>query len=123
LRPAVRLKLLTFHYSPTVGVIDETPLAEFTRNKALISIRDRFFLAKDIAHVLHIVTWQVPKNPAHLLAQVPPERTTRPYPPAKYLPAPLLLSPFFWKISHHPAEIPKGSLRPLEKPGETVVKW
>jgi ATP-dependent DNA helicase RecQ len=65
----MRVKLLTLRYSPTLGVIDDTPLAEFTRDKEVISIRDHFFLVNDIAHVACIVSWQEPMIPPQLLAQ------------------------------------------------------
>ncbi len=42
----MRVKLLTFRYSSSLGGFDDTPLLEFTRDKEVLSFREHFFAVK-----------------------------------------------------------------------------
>ena len=56
----MRVKLLTFRYSSTLGGFDATPLEDFIRDKDVLGFHEHFFHASDVPHVLCVVTWQDP---------------------------------------------------------------
>jgi superfamily II DNA helicase RecQ len=50
--------LFTLRYSSTLGGFDETPLAEFTRDKELLGFREHFFTLNEVPHLACVLTWQ-----------------------------------------------------------------
>ena len=56
--PPMRVKLVTFRYSATLGGFDDTALVDFTRNKEVISLREHFYFVNDTPHLTCIVTYQ-----------------------------------------------------------------
>ena len=54
----MRVQVLTLRNSAALGVIDSTPLCEFTRDKELFAIREQFFRVQGVPHLLCVVTWQ-----------------------------------------------------------------
>ena len=56
----MRVKLLTFRYSSSLGGFDDTPLLEFTRDKEVLSFREHFFTVNDMPHLACVVTYEVP---------------------------------------------------------------
>ncbi len=53
----MRVKLLTFRYSASLGGFDDTPLLELLRDKELVAFREHFFEVNDVPHVTCVVTW------------------------------------------------------------------
>ena len=56
----MRVKILTFRYSNTLGGFDDGPLAEFTRDKEVLSFREHFFLVNDVPHMSCVLTYEQP---------------------------------------------------------------
>lgn len=54
----VRVKLLTFRYSATLGGFDDTPLRDFIRDKEVLSFREHFFAVNETPHLACVVTYQ-----------------------------------------------------------------
>lgn len=54
----MRIQLLTLRYSLGLGVIDDRPLAEFVRDKCLLSVREHFFVHDGVPHLACLVTYQ-----------------------------------------------------------------
>lgn len=52
----VETKLLTLRYSPELGGIDDAPLRALGREYEIVSLREHFFIAQDLPHLLCIVT-------------------------------------------------------------------
>jgi len=84
----MRVKLLTFRYSATLGGFDDTPLADFTRDKEVIAQREHFYLVNDTPHITLVLTYQdaiVPQaaieaaraNPPRPPSATPPPRFDR----------------------------------------------
>ncbi|MSP15191.1 MAG: hypothetical protein EXR73_01035 [Myxococcales bacterium] len=61
----MRVRLLTFRYSATLGGFDDTPLVELLRDKELISFREHFFAVNEVPHLTCVVTWQEALVPTH----------------------------------------------------------
>ena len=61
----MRVKLMTFRYSATLGGFDDTPLCAFIRDKELLSLREHFFAVNEVPHLACVVTYRD--------AVVPPE--------------------------------------------------
>lgn len=53
----MRVKLFTFRYSATLGGFDDTPLADFARDKELLRFHEHFFSVNDVPHILCVVQW------------------------------------------------------------------
>ena len=54
----MRVKLVTFRYSATLGGFDDTALVDFTRDKEVITLREHFYLVNDTPHLTCVVTYQ-----------------------------------------------------------------
>jgi len=54
----MRVKLFTFRYSATLGGFDETPLAEFVRDKEVLAFREHFFSVNETPHLICVLVWQ-----------------------------------------------------------------
>ena len=54
----MRVKLFTLRYSATLGGFDETPLAEFFRDREALAFREHFFSVNEVPHLVCIVCWQ-----------------------------------------------------------------
>lgn len=54
----MRVKLLTFRYSATLGGFDDTALADFTRDKEVIAFREHFYCVNEVPHLSCIVHYQ-----------------------------------------------------------------
>lgn len=63
----MRIKLLTFRYSATLGGFDDTALLEFTRDKELIALREHFYAVNDVPHLTCVLTYQDAIVPRELL--------------------------------------------------------
>jgi hypothetical protein len=59
----MRVNLFTLRYSPTLGVVDPTPLSDFLQDKDVLRFREHFLVAQDSPHVLCVVEWQQPLIP------------------------------------------------------------
>ena len=46
----MRVQVLTLRYSATLGVIDSTPLSDFTKDKQVLSFRETFFRVQGVPH-------------------------------------------------------------------------
>jgi superfamily II DNA helicase RecQ len=76
----MRVKLFTFRYSATLGGFDDTPLAEFIRDKEVLSFREHFFQANEVAHLACVVAYQdavVSREDLEAAREIPP-RVLRP---------------------------------------------
>ncbi len=51
----MQLELLTLRYAPALAAIDDGPLRELDRTHEIVSIREHFFVADDLPHLLCIV--------------------------------------------------------------------
>ncbi|MFN0008281.1 MAG: hypothetical protein ACKVXR_10260 [Planctomycetota bacterium] len=47
----MRVKLMTFRYSATLGGFDDTPLSDFARDKEVIAFRENFYVVNEVPHV------------------------------------------------------------------------
>lgn len=71
----MRVKLVTFRYSATLGGFDDTALVDFTRNKEVISLREHFYFVNDTPHLTCIVTYQdaiVPRESIEAAREIAP---------------------------------------------------
>ena len=70
----MRVKLLTFRYSATLGGFDDTALVEFTRDKEVISFREHFYLVNEVPHLSCVVHYQdavVPQAALEAAREIP----------------------------------------------------
>ncbi|MBI4602809.1 MAG: HRDC domain-containing protein [Planctomycetes bacterium] len=65
----MRVKLFTFRYSATIGGFDDSPLAEFTRDKEVLQFREHFFVLNDVPHLACVLTYQEAVVDAATLSQ------------------------------------------------------
>lgn len=74
----MRVKLLTFRYSATLGGFDETPLVDFLRDKEVIAFREHFYSVNDVPHLSCVVHYQDAVVPREALeaARETPRRPT-----------------------------------------------
>jgi superfamily II DNA helicase RecQ len=82
----MRVKLLTFRYSATLGGFDDTPLADFTRDKEVIAQREHFYLVNETPHITLVITYQdaiVPRAAIEAARAIPPRPPSAP-PPARF---------------------------------------
>ncbi len=56
--------LLALRYSPELGAIDDAPLVALGRDHEILGIREHFFVAQDLPHLLCIVTCRRRQRPA-----------------------------------------------------------
>ncbi len=54
----MRVKILSFRYSSTLGGFDEAALQDFVRDKEIVSFREHFYRVQDVPHLTCIVTYQ-----------------------------------------------------------------
>jgi len=54
----MRVKLMTFRYSATLGGFDDTPLLDFARDKEVIAFRENFYVVNEVPHVTCVITYQ-----------------------------------------------------------------
>ncbi len=54
----MRIKLLTFRYSATLGGFDDTTLVDFTRDKEVIAFREHLYLVNEVPHLSCVVHYQ-----------------------------------------------------------------
>ena len=47
----IRVKLMTFRYSATLGGFDDTPLVDFIRDKEVLSFREHFYAVNEVPHL------------------------------------------------------------------------
>jgi len=80
----MRVKLMTFRYSATLGGFDDTPLVDFARDKEVIAFRENFYVVNEVPHVTCVITYQdaiVPQaalDAAREIAPRPPANAPRP---------------------------------------------
>jgi hypothetical protein len=70
----MRVKLLTFRYSATLGGFDDTPLTEFIRDKEVIAFREHFYTVNEVPHLSCIVHYQdavVPQTVLDAAREIP----------------------------------------------------
>lgn len=60
----MRIRLLTLRYAPCLCGFDERPLADFVRDKEVISIREHFFSVHDVPHLACLVAYEGATAPA-----------------------------------------------------------
>ncbi len=71
----MRVKLVTFRYSATLGGFDDTALVDFTRDKEVITLREHFYLVNDTPHLTCVVTYQdaiVPREALEAAREIAP---------------------------------------------------
>lgn len=71
----MRVKLVTFRYSATLGGFDDTPLSDFARDKEVIAFREHFYTVNEVPHVTCVVTYQdavVPQAALQAAREIPP---------------------------------------------------
>ena len=64
----MRVKLLTFRYSATLGGFDDTALTDFTRDKEVIAFREHFYVVNEVPHLSCVVPYQDAVVPQAALA-------------------------------------------------------
>jgi hypothetical protein len=64
----MRIKLMTFRYSATLGGFDDTALVDFTRDKEVIAFREHFYTVNEVPHLSCIVHYQDAVVPQAALA-------------------------------------------------------
>lgn len=73
----MRMKILTFRYSETLGGFDDTALVEFIRDKTVLSSREHFYGVSDVPHITCVLAYQEPLASG----DEAPSRGTRPVSP------------------------------------------
>lgn len=66
----MRVKLMTFRYSATLGGFDTQPLDDFTRDKEVVAFREHFYTVNEVPHVTCVLTFQEALVPQRLLQSV-----------------------------------------------------
>lgn len=70
----MRVKLLTFRYSATLGGFDDTVLVDFIRDKEVIAFREHFYTVNEVPHlscVLHYQDAVVPTGVLEAAREIP----------------------------------------------------
>ena len=77
---------MTFRYSATLGGFDDTPFADFTRDKEVIAFREHFYAVNEVPHLTCVVHYQDAIVPAEALeaARAIAPRTTAPHGGARF---------------------------------------
>ncbi len=70
----VDTKLLTLRYSAELGAIDDAPLRALGRDHEILGLREHFFIAQDLPHLLCIVTCRRRPQPAAVTPERPQTR-------------------------------------------------
>jgi len=55
---SMRIHLMTFRYSATLGGFDSEPLRDFLRDKEVIAFREHFFCVNEVPQLTCVVTYQ-----------------------------------------------------------------
>ena len=55
----MRVRLLTFRFSSTIGGFDDGPLTELIRDKEVLVFREHFFTVNEVPHAC-VITYQEP---------------------------------------------------------------
>jgi len=63
----MRVKLMTFRYSSTLGGFDDTALCEFIRERDVLAFREHFFTVNEVPHLACVLTYQDAIVPAEVL--------------------------------------------------------
>jgi hypothetical protein len=74
----MRVKLLTFRYSATLGGFDDTVLTDFIRDKEVIAFREHFYTVNEVPHLSCVVHYQdavVPQAGQEAAREVPASGT------------------------------------------------
>ena len=59
----MHVKLITLRYIASLGGFDERPLEAFLADKALLAVREHFFVIHDQPHLACLITYQVREAP------------------------------------------------------------
>ena len=51
---------LTLRYDPGSSAFDDAPLAEFSRSREILSVREHFFVQGELPHLLLCISWRMP---------------------------------------------------------------
>jgi superfamily II DNA helicase RecQ len=77
----MRIKLMTFRYSATLGGFDDTPLVDFTRDKEVVAFREHFYAVNEVPHLTCIVHYQdalVPREALDAAREIAPRPAAPP---------------------------------------------
>jgi len=70
----MRIKLMTFRYSGSLGGFDDTALIDFIRDKEMIAFREHFYTVNKVPHLSCIVHYQdavVPREALEVAREIP----------------------------------------------------
>ena len=56
----MQVDVLTLRYDPSRGVLDETPLREFVRDKVVLAVRDHFYQVGSTPHLTLVIEYRLP---------------------------------------------------------------
>ena len=56
----MRFSIITLRYSPTLGILDPTPLDDLARHHEILSLKEHFFCIEGIPHLACVVATQEP---------------------------------------------------------------
>ena len=56
----MQVSVLTLRYDPTRGVLDDSCLAAFARDKVILGVRDHFFLVGSVPHLSLVIEYRLP---------------------------------------------------------------
>jgi len=73
----MRVKLISFRYSTTLGGFDDTALSAFIRDKEVIAFREHFYTVNDVPHLSCVVHYQDAVVPLDV-RRAPPEPAAPP---------------------------------------------
>jgi len=79
--PTMRIKLLTFRYSATLGGFDDNALVDFARDKEVIAFREHFYVVNEVPHLSCIVHYQdaiVPRAALEAAREIPARPPSNP---------------------------------------------
>ena len=75
----MRVKILTFRYSTSLGGFDDTPLTELLRERELVAFREHFFHIGGVPHLTCVLELQdalLPRDAAQAALEVPRVRAS-----------------------------------------------
>ena len=58
--PAVFFSTITIRYDPDTERIDDDAFQEFAKNKEILSVKEHFFIYRELPHLALCVTWRPP---------------------------------------------------------------
>ena len=56
----MRFSVITLRYSPTLGILDPTPLDDLARHHEILSLKEHFFCIEGVPHLACVVATQEP---------------------------------------------------------------